>query len=242
MSRILSATIFLALAVLPLSAQMRGGHSLGGGVRVGHGPSVAFRGHSGFGINGSHFRGGVAFQGPRFFPGNHSRNFVRFRRPYLYYGYYGAYGYPSYAYYPYAYAYNSYYPNSVYDSYSDRDYQQYRRLSDDVNDLSSEVRDLRNENEQLRYDLEKRRYAEAPQTTQGSPRAVPNSITAAPKTILVFRDGRKQEVANYAIAGETLWILSEKAAQKVPLGDLDIARTKAENEERGLEFGYNNPR
>jgi len=234
MSRLLSATLFLALAILPLSAQMRGGRSFGGGIRVGHGPSVAFR--SGFGFNGNHFRGGVVFRGPGF-SHNHIHSFVRFRRPYAYYGYYGAYGYPAYAYYPYAY--DSYYSSSVYDAYSDRDYQQYRRLSDDVNDLSSEVRNLRDENEQLRYDLDKRRYDEAPRAQQSSPRAVPNSITSAPDTVLVFRDGRKQEVANYAIAGQTLWVLSEKAARKIAISELDIAKTKAANEERGLEFGYN---
>ncbi|HET9695222.1 MAG TPA: hypothetical protein VFP40_00060 [Terriglobales bacterium] len=240
MSRLLSATLVLALATAPALAQ-RGGRGFGGGARMGHGPSVGFRSHSGFGFSGSHFGGGVVFRGPGF-RGNHVHNFPRFHRPYLFYGYYGAYGYPSYAYYPYAFAYDSYYPSSVYDANSDRDYQQYRQLSNEVNDLSSEVRDLRDENDQLRYDLEKRRYAEVSQPPQTSPRAVPNSITAAPKTVLVFRDGRKQEVANYAIAGQTLWILSEKAAQKIALSELDIARTKAENEERGVEFGYGDAR
>jgi hypothetical protein len=238
MSRLISATLLLALAALPVSAQMRGGRGFGGGIRGGHGPAVGFRSHSGFGFNGNHFGGGThfIFRGPGF-RGSRIHNFVRFHRPYIYYGY------PSYSYYPYAFgAYYSSYPQSVYDSYSDRDYQRYRQLSNDVNDLSSEVRDLRDENDQLRYDLEKRRYSEEAQPPQSSMRAVPNSTTAGRKTVLVFRDGRKQEVANYAIAGQTLWILSEKAAQKIALSELDIARTKAENEERGVEFGYSDAR
>ena len=54
--------------------------------------------------------------------------------------------------------------------------------------------------------------------------------------MLVFKDQHLQEVQNYAVVGETLWILDEKKASKVPLADLDLDATTRLNEERGVEF------
>jgi hypothetical protein len=58
---------------------------------------------------------------------------------------------------------------------------------------------------------------------------------AGQPTVLVFRDGHKQEVANYAIAGSKLIVLGEKT-QKIQLGDLDLNATSKANEDRGVEF------
>jgi hypothetical protein len=55
-------------------------------------------------------------------------------------------------------------------------------------------------------------------------------------TVLVYKDGRKQEIQNYAIVGKTLWIMNENRATKVPLSDLNLAATKRDNEERGIDF------
>ena len=55
-------------------------------------------------------------------------------------------------------------------------------------------------------------------------------------TVLVFRDKHTQEVENYAIVGQTLWIFNEQRATKVPLTSLDVDATAKANEERGLEF------
>jgi len=55
-------------------------------------------------------------------------------------------------------------------------------------------------------------------------------------TILVFRDGRRSEVQNYAIVGQTLWVFSEQRARKILVSDLDLAATKKANAERGVEF------
>ncbi|MGH9522820.1 MAG: hypothetical protein ACRD3E_09840 [Terriglobales bacterium] len=57
-----------------------------------------------------------------------------------------------------------------------------------------------------------------------------------PLTVLVYRDGHRAEVHNYAIVGETLWIFSEQRAQKVPLADLNLDATRQANDERGIEF------
>jgi hypothetical protein len=54
--------------------------------------------------------------------------------------------------------------------------------------------------------------------------------------MLVFRDQHTEEVGNYAIVGQTLWILSEQKAGKVPLDTLDIPATTKANEDRGVDF------
>jgi hypothetical protein len=65
----------------------------------------------------------------------------------------------------------------------------------------------------------------------------PSSPAASSKpTELVFRDKHTEEVQNYAIAGQTLWVLTEQLARKIPLSELDVAATKKANEDRGVEF------
>jgi len=57
-----------------------------------------------------------------------------------------------------------------------------------------------------------------------------------PTTVLVFRDGKRSEVHNYAITGKTLWIFNERQARKILLSDLDVPATQAANAENGVEF------
>jgi len=57
-----------------------------------------------------------------------------------------------------------------------------------------------------------------------------------PATVLVFKDGRRMEIENYAIVGNTLYDLSDGARRKVPLTDLDIGATTKQNDERGIDF------
>lgn len=54
-------------------------------------------------------------------------------------------------------------------------------------------------------------------------------------TVLVFRDGHKQEVSNYAIMGQTVYVFDART-QKIAVSDLDVAATKKANDERGVEF------
>jgi hypothetical protein len=44
------------------------------------------------------------------------------------------------------------------------------------------------------------------------------------------------EIQNYAIVGQTLWVLDEKLATKIPVSDLDIEATQQENHSRGMRF------
>jgi hypothetical protein len=55
-------------------------------------------------------------------------------------------------------------------------------------------------------------------------------------TTLVFKDGHKLEVGNYAIIGQTLFDMTPGHAHKVPLASLDLEATRRQNDERGVTF------
>jgi hypothetical protein len=61
-------------------------------------------------------------------------------------------------------------------------------------------------------------------------------VADQPETVLVFKDGHQQEVANYAIVGATLYDLSDGHTKKVGLGDLDLTATVKQNDDRGVDF------
>src|ERR1017187_143623 len=54
-------------------------------------------------------------------------------------------------------------------------------------------------------------------------------------TVLVFRDGHQQEVTNYAIMDQTLYVFDNRT-QKIALTDLDVAATIKLNDDRGVDF------
>jgi len=54
--------------------------------------------------------------------------------------------------------------------------------------------------------------------------------------VLVFRDGHRLVIQNYAIVGQTLWVLDEKTSTKIPVSELDLDATQKENAGRGLRF------
>ena len=54
-------------------------------------------------------------------------------------------------------------------------------------------------------------------------------------TVLVFRDGHQQEVTNYAIMGQTVYVF-DKRTQKIALTDLDVAATIKLNDDHGVDF------
>ena len=58
-----------------------------------------------------------------------------------------------------------------------------------------------------------------------------------PLTILVYRDGHKSELRNYAIVGGNLIDLTKSSLlKKIPLAALDLEATRRENEENGVDF------
>ena len=95
-----------------------------------------------------------------------------------------------------------------------------------IDELGQEVERLREQQEQARMAA----YS-PPQVAQPQTRPDPGR-----PTILVFRDRHTQEVNNYAIVGQTLWLFNEQRARKIPLSELDVPATTARNDERGIEF------
>jgi hypothetical protein len=82
------------------------------------------------------------------------------------------------------------------------------------------------------------RAAEAEPAPAPAP-AGPNPESAVqpqPTTVLVFRDGHKLEVHNYAIQGDMLYNLSEEGPRKIALADLDVDATVRANDDRGVQF------
>src|SRR5271157_743755 len=70
----------------------------------------------------------------------------------------------------------------------------------------------------------------APQQQSAAREAKPND-----PSVLVFRDGHQQEVSNYAIMGQTVYVFDTRA-QKIALADLDVPANIKANDDRGLEF------
>jgi hypothetical protein len=61
-------------------------------------------------------------------------------------------------------------------------------------------------------------------------------VTAQPSTVLVFKDGHRSDVLNYAIVGDILFDFSADRTQKIQLTDLDITATHKANDDRGVDF------
>ncbi len=239
------SALAMTLLAVPVWAQHRGGGSAGSISRAGmavhgagmavhgagmavHGAGMAVRG-SGLAVGGYGLRGSGAahrygiYSGGGFGP---RRPLIYSNRYYRrgYYGYPWAYGYPG-AYYLYPGFYSDYeYPSGDtsypgYDpsaSYADPNLQyqpQDQTQQDQIDRLESEVEQLR----------EERARSSAAANSQ-------------PATVIVFRDKHTEEVQNYAIVGETLWIFTEARARKIPLSDLDIPATQKANDDRGIDF------
>jgi len=219
----------LAIAVLvavlaPRSwAQMRG--SAGGfrsaapvgragfGVR---GPAVGSRGifvtNPGFGVR---FHTGFVPSPFFFHAGFHPHRFFFGGVPWWGWGW-GYAGYPLY--------YSGYSYASDANAYASANaaYEQNREMESEINRLRDEIERLRDEQES--------RYAPPPRP-QAENKPEPHEPTT-----LVFRDQHKQEVLNYAIVGQSLWIFNEQKATKIPLSSLDLEATRKVNDERGIEF------
>ncbi len=103
--------------------------------------------------------------------------------------------------------------------------------SEQETDLAREVDRLRDEIERLQ-DEERSREEARQAASQPRPSAEEKTAT----TILVFLDGRRSEIQNYAIVGQTLWMLTEQRARKVSMSDLDVEATRKLNADRGVEF------
>jgi hypothetical protein len=218
------ATFSVILLALPVWAQRRGGSGGGGAHFASRGGSAM---HSSS-VHSSGMHSSGSFRGGSFGRGSG----IRIRTGNRYYNQRGTYGrrgyypyYPYAGYYPYGYygwyddplAYNT--DNEDQDSYAGASYP--APYPENDSGLQRDVQALNGKIDRLQADVEARNR---PKTD------------LEPATALVFRDQHIEEVRNYAIAGETLWILNEKAAKKIPLAQLDLAATVKMNDDRGVDF------
>lgn len=76
------------------------------------------------------------------------------------------------------------------------------------------------------------------QTTQQAPaiEKASGSSEPQPQTVLIFKDGHRLEITNYAIQGTTLFNLSGGGPRRINTDDLDVVATVKENDDRGVEF------
>lgn len=97
-----------------------------------------------------------------------------------------------------------------------------RELALEVQELSDEIQAMRDE--------ERTRESRNTASNQAASR------DDGPNATLVFRDGLQLSVRNYAIAGDTIWVLDEHKAQKIPIAKLDVAATEQVNARNGVEL------
>jgi len=148
--------------------------------------------------------------------------------PGLGFGYYSPFGYSPFGYSPYGYAGSIYAPPA----YSEPAYvspsTQQPAVSQNEVDLAYQVGRLTQQVEQLQQNI----------GTYQAPVPTPSAGNAQPAVpvVLVFRDGHRMDIQNYAIIGQTLWVLDEGTATKIPLSDLNLDATQAENRSRGVRF------
>jgi hypothetical protein len=74
------------------------------------------------------------------------------------------------------------------------------------------------------------------ESEEPAPAGAEDPVTAQPSTVLVFKDGHKSDVLNYAIVGDMLFDLGAGRTRKILLADLDLPATRKANDERGVDF------
>ncbi len=180
----------------------------------GRGPAMGSPSVSGVQRGGVRFGNGFGHpSSPYFF---HGRRYYFRSSPYA--GYYG---------YPYS-GYPGYYGDDAYsaDSYQNYPPADYSSAYDDKGREQAEIDRLENEVDRLREEREARESS----GSQARPK------TEVQPTQLVFRDKHTEDVQNYAIVGQTFWVLDPQRARSIPLSELDIPATKKANDDRGVDF------
>jgi hypothetical protein len=114
---------------------------------------------------------------------------------------------------------------------SSRDTEQLERANAQVSDLTHQIEQLREELDQMRQQQSSPRSVAAP-----PPPADDAKVEPPVPTTLVFRDGRRSQVENYAIVGNMLWVFNDQRRTKIPIAELDLKSTQQVNEDRGIDF------
>lgn len=107
------------------------------------------------------------------------------------------------------------------------------QLAVEVQRLSDEISDLRGEQAMQR--MQAARQQQVPGTSM-------SVVNPAVSTTFVFHDGRRVTAQNYAITGQTLWILNEHTSKKFSLSDVDRAATEQVNSANGVDLHLPEPK
>lgn len=234
--------VALLLAASCVFAQGRGGGAAGfhasgpapvrspsSGYAHGHGSSSY--GSSGYGYDG-HESGG------REDNGSYHHHYYS---PYNQYGYGYGYGQGAYPFAEYAYP---YYVTPTNDSVGDPGTSQGGGEAPAAPDQSvyNELDVLHQQIDELRADQQFLAPGQPPNAGNAPTAAPVEKPTAAPveklpaALILVFRDGTRTEVQDYAVVGQIFWDLSNHGTRKIPLSQLDLQASIQANDARGIEF------
>jgi hypothetical protein len=71
---------------------------------------------------------------------------------------------------------------------------------------------------------------------QMAPEVDRDPVVVQPATVIVFKDGHRADVVNYAIVGDTLFDFGDGLTRKIQLATIDLAATQKANEAIGVEF------
>ena len=94
----------------------------------------------------------------------------------------------------------------------------------------AEIDRLHNEVAQLRDQMQSRGVPRPPEPKEAAPEP----------TQLVFADKHTEQIENYAIVRQYLWVFDNSRARKIPLASLDIPATEKANQARGVDFAIPN--
>ena len=257
MRRRASIAAFVLVLSVSLWAQRSGGHAGFGGGHAGFGGGHVggFGGHiSGGSFSGGHFSGGSrgmsGFHGGGF---SHSNHFGS-RGPFLHndfhherfrtfgfrnncFGWRCGWGWSPWwwgaAYYDPWWGWNQD------DQEFDNDYYRQYQIANEMNQQSLEQQRMWRQEE---ADGDQDAYA--PRRPNADPaqnaQAVPDD-PIDPPTVLVFRNGHREETQNYAIVGEMLWSFGVQRIEKIALASLDLPATERANLEHGVDFHMPEP-
>jgi hypothetical protein len=73
-------------------------------------------------------------------------------------------------------------------------------------------------------------------SAQIAPEVDRDPVVVQPATVIVFKDGHRADVVNYAIVGDTLFDFGDGLTRKFQLTTIDLAATQKANEAIGVEF------
>jgi hypothetical protein len=120
---------------------------------------------------------------------------------------------------------------------SDYDYDSYPAANYATADYGAATVQVEQQ-QQAEIDRLNREVAELRETQEPAraPSQRPASEIESQPTEFVFRDGHTADIDNYAIMGDSLWVLASGRSKKIPLSTVDLAATKKANDEHGVEF------